>query len=225
MLIAKHIIDYPRDLLCHCVVLRYNQMIYRLFSKRGTLTEDTKIRQMPYEAIAVANYLIERAKAFGEALTPMKVQKLVYFAHGWNLAIYNQPLLRERIEAWKFGPVVPQLYHELKRFGSEGIPGPVSVYRFKGARLSTQVPTVEECEGYTPVTAELLDRIWTIYGGYSAVQLSNATHAHGSPWEVTRTRTGGASHAVIDDDLIRDDFLKRARRQAEPQAAHAAART
>jgi uncharacterized phage-associated protein len=170
---------------------------------------------MPYESIAVANYLIERASVDAEALTPMKVQKLVYFAHGWNLAIRNEPLLNERIEAWKYGPVVPQLYRQLKEYGSRGIPEPVKVLRFKGMRISVVVPTIQDYEEYARETKQLLDRIWEVYGRYTAIQLSNATHAPGSPWDVTRKRTGGAAHAVIDDDLIREDFLKRARRQPD----------
>jgi uncharacterized phage-associated protein len=170
---------------------------------------------MPYQSIAVANYLIECARADVEALTPMKVQKLVYFAYGWNLAIHNQPLLNERFEAWKYGPVVPQLYRELKAFGARPIPEPVTVLRFQGMKISVVTPTIHESENHANDTKQLLERIWKVYGRYTAVQLSNATHAPGSPWDVTRKRSGGASHAVIDDRLIRDDFLERARRQAE----------
>jgi uncharacterized phage-associated protein len=176
---------------------------------------------MPYDSIAIANYLIEAAKAQGEALTPMKVQKLVYFAHGWNLAIHDQPLLNERIEAWKYGPVVPELYRELKEYGSKPIPGPVHVMRFVGTKVSVSVPKIEDCDGPIEPAKQLLDRIWVVYGKYTAIQLSNATHAPGSPWDITWKRAGGASHAVIDDQLIKADFLKRAHQQAAPAAANA----
>ena len=73
---------------------------------------------MSYPAKAVANYFIDIARCEGEQLSPMKIQKLVYFAHGWYLALYDEPLLDEKIEAWRYGPVVPSLYHEFKRYGS-----------------------------------------------------------------------------------------------------------
>ena len=172
--------------------------------------------QMSYDSVAVANYLIERARQRGEMLTPMKVQKLVYFAHGWNLAINDQPLLRERIEAWKYGPVVPALYEELREFGSRPIPAPVEVMRVEANRLAVLQPTLDAADGDTSATKELLDRVWDVYGHYSAVQLSNATHAPGSPWDVTWQGAAGASHAVIDDDLIKMDFLRRAAKAAAP---------
>jgi uncharacterized phage-associated protein len=164
---------------------------------------------MSYDSLAIANYFIKLARTHGEALTPMKVQKLVYFAHGWNLAIHDEPLLNERIQAWKYGPVVPELYRELKDYGSTPIPNPVQVIRFEGAGISVATPQLEDY-GSTAATAQLLDRIWAVYGRYSAIQLSNATHAPGSPWDITWQRVSGASHTVIDDKLIREDFLKRA---------------
>ena len=162
---------------------------------------------MPYDSLAVANYFIERG---GGTVNPMKVQKLVYFAHGWNLAISDQPLLRERIEAWKYGPVVPQLYHELKEFGSRPIPVPVTVLRFSGARPVTVTPNIaQDASDDIADTKGLLDRVWEVYGGYSAVKLSNATHVPGSPWDITWKQCGGTHHAVIDDNLIKEDFKKR----------------
>lgn len=188
--------------------------------ERATLAaDDPELRHMPYDSIAVANYLIERAKSDGESLTPMKVQKLVYFAHGWNLAINDQPLLNERIEAWKYGPVVPELYRELKEYGARPIPAPVTVLRILGTKLSVVAPKLEDCDGPLDLTKQLLDRIWFIYGKYSAVQLSNATHAPGSPWDITWKRAAGASHAVIPDALIKADFIKRAQQQTPPAAA------
>lgn len=180
------------------------------------------IGQMPYEAVAVANYLIERAKRDSEALTPMKLQKLVYFAHGWNLALNGQPLINERVQAWKFGPVVALLYQELKTFGSGPIPGPIKVMRFEGTRVYFAAPTLQDSPDYSPVVEKLLDRVWEVYGRYSAIKLSNATHAPGSPWDVTWKKSGGASYVVIDDDLIKQDFLKRVKPASEPEPEPAA---
>jgi uncharacterized phage-associated protein len=76
---------------------------------------------MTYSPLAIANYFIELAKKKDKFITPMKLQKLVYFAHGWCLALSDEPLIDEKIEAWKYGPVVTSLYHEFKRYGNDGI--------------------------------------------------------------------------------------------------------
>jgi uncharacterized phage-associated protein len=69
-----------------------------------------------YDAIAIANYFIEKSLATGKRLTPMQLVKLVYIAHGWYLARTGKPLLADAVQAWQFGPVIPTLYHEFKQF-------------------------------------------------------------------------------------------------------------
>src|SRR5687768_9300066 len=74
-----------------------------------------------YNATSIANFFIQKGIEAGNPIDQMKVQKLVYFAHGWYLAITNQPLINEAIEAWRFGPVIPSLYHSLKHSGNQAI--------------------------------------------------------------------------------------------------------
>src|SRR5947209_3400405 len=76
---------------------------------------------MPYDAKAIANYFLDLAEAEAKSLTPMKLQKLVYYAHGWHLALTGRPLLDEEIQAWSFGPVIRSLYNEFREFGAEPI--------------------------------------------------------------------------------------------------------
>ena len=71
----------------------------------------------PYRSLAVANWFIENLSK----ITPLKLQKLIYFAHGWHLAIRDQPLIDELVEAWEYGPVIPNVYHEFKVFGNQPI--------------------------------------------------------------------------------------------------------
>lgn len=78
-----------------------------------------------HNPLAIANYFIELAKNDDNLVSPMKLQKLVYFAHGWCLALADKPLINEKVEAWQYGPVVGSLYREFKKYGNEGITSPV----------------------------------------------------------------------------------------------------
>ncbi len=52
---------------------------------------------MPVLSLAVANFFVEKSISTGIELTPMKVIKMVYIAHGWHLAIKNSPLIAEAV--------------------------------------------------------------------------------------------------------------------------------
>ena len=101
---------------------------------------------MPFSAKAVANVFLELADAAKQTLTPMKLQKLVYYAHGWYLGLTGRPLLDELIQAWSFGPVVRSLYNEFKEFGADPITHKATtIERIKG--LNIPVPTAYD-QGY-----------------------------------------------------------------------------
>jgi hypothetical protein len=51
----------------------------------------------------------------------MKLQKLIYLAHGYYFAVTGCPLVGEQFEAWQFGPVSPTIYHEFNRFSSSAL--------------------------------------------------------------------------------------------------------
>lgn len=56
------------------------------------------------------------------SVSNLEVQKILYLAHMFHMGVHDgAPLIREPFEAWNYGPVVPELYHRMKPFGS----GPV----------------------------------------------------------------------------------------------------
>ena len=59
---------------------------------------------LPYKAITIAYYFLEQGERENIPISPMKLQKLIYFAHGWCLAIRREALIMESVEAWKYGP-------------------------------------------------------------------------------------------------------------------------
>lgn len=166
----------------------------------------------PYNPKAIANYFLSRRKQRGlNPVTQMKLQKLVYFAHGWHLAFWEKPLIDEMVEAWEYGPVVPTLYHEFKEYGAREIP-----------RLATDWNPETSDWDITPLidtsddqVAQLLDRVIVVYGNRSAVALSALTHVDESPWKKTVEKHPGIRHVDIPNDLIQKYFKKKLSRNRE----------
>lgn len=163
---------------------------------------------MAYDSKAVANYFLDRAEQSGKKLDPMQLQKLVYFAHGWHLAASGDPLIDEMVEAWRYGPVIPSLYHEFKSFGKNPITRKASHLKIVDEEKWDYVfiePSIDNTDS-TAKTRKLLDVIWNSYGKLSGIQLSNLTHEPGSPWHVTWEQAQGRKNVDISDELIRDYF-------------------
>jgi uncharacterized phage-associated protein len=155
---------------------------------------------MPYDAKVVANYFLELARRDGVPLTPLKLQKLVYLAHGWSLALRGQPLISQHAEAWRYGPVIPELYQAFKKFGGSPI-----TERARVGENATELD--EESKG-------LIASVWRRYKNLSAVQLSALTHEPGSAWYLSMRDSGPFGSSVIPDSLISDEFERRRNRQA-----------
>ena len=55
-------------------------------------------------------------------VTPMKLQKLLYYCQGYSLGLTGKPAFEDKIEAWKYGPVVDSVYQEYKKYNRGIIP-------------------------------------------------------------------------------------------------------
>jgi uncharacterized phage-associated protein len=159
-----------------------------------------------YNALAIANYLLDKAKADGRPLTPMQLHKLIYFAHGWHMSLYGgKPLINEQIQAWDYGPVVASVYHEFKNYGSNPIDTLGTDLDIKTFEITTpRVPLDDK------VTVALLDKIYQIYGKYTGIQLSNLTHEAGTAWSSAREQAAKENlrSIAIPNGRIKEDFDK-----------------
>lgn len=75
-----------------------------------------------YAASIIAQYVIWRESKHGRSVTNLRLQKLLYFIQAQVLVALTIPCFLDIIEAWSFGPVVPNIYHKYKIFGSSAIP-------------------------------------------------------------------------------------------------------
>jgi uncharacterized phage-associated protein len=179
---------------------------------------------MGISAKAVANYFLDLAGQEGKKLTPLKLQKLVFVAHGWYLAINGNSLVEDEFaEAWQYGPVFPSLYHEFKDLGRDTIDRQATKMSVtKNASGGFDIDISEpELPDDAREAKDVIDQVWSSYGKLSGLQLSDMTHRDGTPWEKVRTETAGVNNADIPNDDIRQHYVDLAlkRRAAREQGS------
>lgn len=156
----------------------------------------------PVSSESVANFFLQKSFDTGIAITPMKLIKLVYIAHGWHLGYLDQALINDAVEAWQYGPVIPDLYHKVKAYGRRTITAPVDN---NGVIGDEQNPPPNEN------SLALLERIWEVYGKHDGVQLSALTHQPKTPWDIT-WQAGGKDHYagfLISNETIKEHYKRK----------------
>ena len=141
------------------------------------------------DCLNVARYFIVRAYEDGiEAeMTNMKVQKLLYYSQSLHLALYDEPLFNEDIQAWRYGPVCPPAYRFYSEFEAKQLPIPSKEFLL-------QIPDGAE---------KLLEEIWGYFGGYHAYRLSDMTHLE-FPWK--KARKGLPPEASSTEPILLEDM-------------------
>lgn len=146
-----------------------------------------------HDSRAIANRFVGKSYEAGKNLTIMPLVKLVYIAHGWTLGYTGKPLICDTVEAWRHGPVVPQVYHA---FRPQGIIIGAPAIDGKGRPYFTEVNEVEE---------EIISNVYKDYSGFSPFQLSALTHNEGTPW----ARYEGMPYHTISNENIKAYYEKR----------------
>ena len=119
-------------------------------------------------ASKVADYFISFTHEHGDPISNLKLQKLLYYAQAWYLAIHGRPLFDDRIEAWVHGPAVPPVYGKFKNWTWQ----PIAV-------------EVNPPNDLPPEIAEHLQEVMDTYGALSAYELERLTHSE-DPWKNAR---------------------------------------
>ena len=154
---------------------------------------------MRHDACHVANYFVERSIREAKELTPLQIQKLTFFAHGWMLGIHHQPLLEGEFEAWTYGPVMPAIYHNLSYYGGDPVTSPILARKTE----------------FSPEETNILNQVYDIYGKYDGLQLSAMSHTPGGPWDRTWRRYN--RRAIIPDKWVEQYFAELYRRNTNQQ--------
>ena len=155
----------------------------------------------------VARRFVDAAKEAGKRFTPLQLQKLVFLAHGWAFPLLGRQLVDERVEAWRYGPVFPELYVALKRYRACGVREVPESARERVTNRVNEV-TLNEVEG------RMIDLVHEKYGSLTGPMLIELTHREASPWH------SAEEGRVIGYHLIRDFFFEQDRiRRLEAEGA------
>lgn len=141
----------------------------------------------------LADWFVRRADLeSGDAMTHLKLQKLLYYAQAWHLANYNRRLFDEDLKAWTHGPVVPSVWHKYRNFGWDII---------QPAKTAAKV---------ADATASFLENVYNIYGKYSGKALEDLTHDE-LPWKEARgdLPIQAKSTTPISDKTMRDFYASK----------------
>ncbi len=125
-------------------------------------------------------------------ITPLALQKLLYFAQGFQKAFTGQFMFNEDCEAWVHGPVYRMIYEQYKNYG---------YYPIEEQELACDQTSLTEDE------IDMLNHIVNYFGCYSGKVLEFMTHTE-EPWRVARRglKNWENSDRIIEKEVIGSYF-------------------
>jgi uncharacterized phage-associated protein len=157
--------------------------------------------------VDIAEYFIAFSNTVNTSITNLKLQKLVYYAQAWHLALFNRPLFQGNFQAWTHGPVLPTLYYRYKEFSGR----PIELPELDEEHLDQ----LEQKFG-TDLT-DFLEEIISKYYGFTAVQLESLSHSE-QPW--VSARNGLIDKSVSNNIINNKDILNFYKNQIDSFCCH-----
>lgn len=142
-----------------------------------------------YNAINIAEYIIKKCDNLGEEVTNLKLQKILFFIQKENIKKRGKGLFYNAIEAWQYGPVVPDVYYEYSGFGAM----PISYYSLFDSNFLINHKD-----------KELIDSVIDSKINLDPWDLVEKTHVPNGAWDyVSKTR---GYYSPINDSDIKEEI-------------------
>ncbi len=174
----------------------------------------TEPQMKAHDALAIANLFLDFGADDGIPIDHLKLQKLVYLAHGWHLGLTGRPLIFQTVVAWPFGPIIRDVFDEFEGYGDTTIGGRATIPP-DGVHTFERVPIRADLAARSQAIAE---RVWEVFKGNSGDELSAMCHAAGTPSDrlVRGKGVEDLRDIPISNQLLRDYFqsVARERRRA-----------
>lgn len=171
---------------------------------------------MPAWSPEIANEFIKLARADSRELDQMQLQKLVYVAHGWCLALDGEPLTGDRPEAWEFGPVYRRLADALVQYGCDPVTREIlqsEAFPQLGAACHDRPAQGDLTRSET----ETITHVYQNYGTLHSSQLSSLTRRGDTPWK-TVFENGVGAFRDIPHKLVMAQFAQFLTKTSEDSA-------
>ncbi|MFW6028887.1 MAG: type II TA system antitoxin MqsA family protein [Halanaerobiales bacterium] len=148
----------------------------------------TKVLQTENKIDSVVKYILKKSVD----ITPLALQKLLYYAQSFHKVFFGEFLLNEDCEAWEHGPVYREIYYKYKNYGYN----PIDECHIKYNNIQL-----------TKHEKEILDSVINNFGCYSGKVLEKMTHEE-KPWRLTRKglNDNEISTRIIKKELLEDYF-------------------
>lgn len=162
---------------------------------------------MPAWSTDIAFYMLEIARQSAVTIHQMRLQRLVYIAHGLRLAHCGEALTGDRPEAWDYGPVYRRLADAAAPFGEAPI-----------EKLPQCSP---DWSGLDQSERDLIRVVVHQAGILPMERLSAITRGEGSPWQIVYAAGGGRyrdiAHKLIKEqfDSLEEDWIEADERPSE----------
>jgi uncharacterized phage-associated protein len=160
-----------------------------------------------YEARKICNLLIAHNNTHLFELTNLRINKLLYFIHGWGLTSRREGLVRNHFLAWTHGPVIRPVFDAFKTYGEATITEPAKYFDY----VSGEDRPVAHAD-ISPADTEIVMRIFASFDRFTTRQLVEMSHEPGGPWDIVYKAWSkdNRCNLRIPNELMRTHFLKQA---------------
>lgn len=151
-----------------------------------------------YNVLDVCRHVINYSNNQDYGISNLKLQKVLYFIQAYFLISTPEACFAEQIEAWDFGPVVPEAYHEYKQYGSGDIPYITSYIQFDEEDIWNSASIDFSDNIISDDDKKLIDMVVDKFSEYSATDLVTLTHRQ-APWKDAYVR--GMNNAIKNESI------------------------
>lgn len=137
-------------------------------------------------AIELAKYIVNKCVEDNHPITNLQLQKILYFIQRDYLRKYDERAFIDEIEAWKFEPVVPEVYYTFCYYGAMPI--------------ENQYDNASNID----IDLELVNKIVEEKRVLKPWDMVNDTHKPGGAWDKTY-QNGEGNRTTISLNLIREE--------------------